>query len=127
MYASRMFECAKTVEGANARIFITGTWNDKLIFGLIDEIGLYCQEQQVSHVLVDMGKTTAPTTNLVRHKIGEYMAEKFGSRLKIAILIRADQIIGVLEDTAVNRGARVLVTGSENKAVEWLAASRISA
>ena len=51
---------------------------------------------------------------------GAKIAEIFGSKLKAAVTARPGEVTKLGEMAALNRGARPLVTESEDEAIEWL-------
>ena len=51
---------------------------------------------------------------------GAKIAEIFGSKLKAAVTARPGEVTKLGEMAALNRGARLLVTESEDEAIEWL-------
>jgi hypothetical protein len=62
----------------------------------------------------------ANTTAIEKFFIGRKMAEVFGAKLKVAILWNPEDIDKMAEMTANFKGAKVLITGDENEAMEWL-------
>ena len=73
-----------------------------------------------TRILIDARATVGPRFGLDRFVLGKYAAELFGPRYRIAILY-AEQVIDKFgENTAVNRGANMLVTSDEARALEWL-------
>ncbi len=74
----------------------------------------------LTHILIDAREVQAPRRELDRFFMGEFVAELFGARYRLAILYLADRINKFAENTAVNRGANMLVTAEEDDAVEWL-------
>ena len=63
---------------------------------------------------------TGDMSEAERFQGGQRMAEVFGSRLRVALLMPAAQVTKLGELTAVNRGAKLLVTPSETEANAWL-------
>ncbi|PYS85870.1 MAG: hypothetical protein DMF62_17750 [Acidobacteria bacterium] len=51
---------------------------------------------------------------------GAKIAEIFGSKLKAAVTARPGEVTKLGEMAALNRGACLLVTESEDEAIEWL-------
>ena len=73
-----------------------------------------------TRILIDARATAGPRFGLDRFILGKYVAELFGPHYRIAILY-AEQIIDKFgENTAVNRGANVLVTSDDAAALAWL-------
>lgn len=73
-----------------------------------------------TRVLIDAYGVSAPKSLVDRFDAGATIAEVFRDRIKLAILYPPAMINKLGEDTAVNRGADVLVVGDEKVALEWL-------
>ncbi len=74
----------------------------------------------LTHILIDARDVEAPRRELDRFFMGELVAELFGPRFRIAVVYQADRINKFAENTAVNRGANMLVAAEEDRAVQWL-------
>ena len=61
-------------------------------------------------------------TEAERFQGGQRIAEVFGDRLQAALVMPVGQVTKLGELTAVNRGAKFLVTESEVEAINWLLA-----
>ncbi|HKP95435.1 MAG TPA: hypothetical protein VJ385_06735 [Fibrobacteria bacterium] len=58
---------------------------------------------------------------LERHKIGEYVAEKFKTHIIFACIIDAEQLTGIVENTSHNRGGTGLkIVTTEQEALDWI-------
>ena len=53
-------------------------------------------------------------------ELGVHIAKTLGARIKLAIVASGRIIDKLAEDTAVNRGGRVLVTEDLGEAMRWL-------
>jgi hypothetical protein len=73
-----------------------------------------------TRVLIDAYGVSAPKSNMDRFDVGTTIAELFRGRIKVAILYPPAIINKLAENTAVNRGADLLVVGDEKVALEWL-------
>ena len=73
-----------------------------------------------SRILIDAFALPAPAKEFDRIWVGEAIAQIFGTKFKLAILFKPELINKLAEHTAVGLGARVLVTGDEGFALEWL-------
>ena len=76
-----------------------------------------------THILVDALGITAPARDLDRFLVGEALAQLLPHPFKVAVLYKAEWINKFAENTAVNRGAAVLVCSQEAKALQWLLGS----
>ncbi len=74
----------------------------------------------LTHILIDAREVEAPRSGLHRFQMGEMIAELFGARYRLAVLSPARVINKFAENTAVNRGANILVTDDEQEALGWL-------
>lgn len=99
---------------------LAGTWTSGSIGALVAEVDAFCTRHGIDRVLVDARPLARPPSETRRHQAGAYIAEHIGSRLRIAIVYHQPHVSKMLEHSAVNRGARVLVTASEREALDWL-------
>jgi hypothetical protein len=63
---------------------------------------------------------SAPASEFDRYLAGKAIAEILGPPFKLAILYPAELINKFVEDTAVGRGADLLVSGDRREALQWL-------
>ncbi len=77
-------------------------------------------ETGLTRVLVDARGVDGPLREFDRFLIGEAVAELLRARFKVAFLYRAENINKFAENTAVNRGANVLIVADEAQALDWL-------
>ena len=71
-------------------------------------------------ILIDAFGLSAPKTKFDRFRAGEAAAELLPLPMKVAALYRAELITKFAENTAVNRGAEVLVCSDRDIALQWL-------
>ena len=71
-------------------------------------------------MLIDCRQFEGSMTEAERFQGGQRIAEVFGARIKAALLMPVGQVTKLGEMTAVNRGAKFLVTDSESEATDWL-------
>jgi len=78
-------------------------------------------EAGMSRILVDAVAVAAPSAEIDRFWFGSAIAELFhAGDFKVALLVSFERIDKLGENTAVNRGARLLVTRDEAEALAWL-------
>ncbi len=77
-------------------------------------------EAGLRRVLVDARGVDAPAREFDRYLVGEAAAEVLRARFKVAFLYKAEKINKFAENTAVNRGANILVCADEAEALDWL-------
>ena len=75
----------------------------------------------VSRIFVDAFAVAPPLREFDRFWFGSAIAEVFhAGDFKVALRVVGERIDKLGENTAVNRGARLLVTGDERAALAWL-------
>lgn len=74
----------------------------------------------LARALIDLREVEGNMPDFDRFNLGVRIAEVWGSSLKLAGLAPAEKINRFLENTAVNRQARVKVFIREPEALEWL-------
>lgn len=92
------------------------------MFSLIDRAKIEAAKAKRDRVLIDCRDFAGNMSEAERFLGGKRIAETFGSRVKVALLMPAEQITKLGEMTAVNRGAKFLVTHSEKDAIAFLLA-----
>ena len=117
--ADRINISARLADGY-VRCTLTGRYHMSLIKQVIDDISMAAAAANQARVLIDTTAVEGPLTEIEKYLVGKQMAETWSGRLRAAVLERSDRITKLAENTAVNRGAIVLVTGSEEEAVRWL-------
>jgi hypothetical protein len=85
----------------------------------IREALAFCREQGLSKILADIRTLGGNIPVLDRFELGVEMAEVLGA-FQVAILAPAAMIDRMGENAAVNRGGKVFVTESLERALEWL-------
>ena len=73
-----------------------------------------------SRILIDAFALSAPATDMEKFWVGAAIAEIFGAQFRIAVLFKPELINRFTESSAVNRGARMVVMGEEEPALQWL-------
>ncbi len=90
------------------------------MFLLIDRVKIEADKVKRERVLIDCRDFTGYMTEAERFLAGKHLAKVFGSRLRSALLMPAEQITKLGEMTAVNRGAKFLVTHDEEEAMAFV-------
>ncbi len=102
------------------RLAVAGAWNLTEVFELIDRIRWDTELAGIDRAFADMRAVEGPIPALDRFFAGERVASVLGPRVRLAVLSRPEMIDKLGENTAVNRGARILVTASETEAFAFL-------
>jgi hypothetical protein len=90
------------------------------LYNLIDFANAEAKRSGKERILIDTRRMRGSMTESQRFMGGTRMAQVFGPRLRVAILMPRTQITKLGELAAINRGARVFVTDDENRGLEWL-------
>ena len=102
---------------------VRGPWDVHAARAVMGTIQQQAQAGGFRHILVDALELAAPAREWDRFLVGEALAELLPCPFKVAILYKAEWINKFAENTAVNRGAAVLVCSKEARALQWLLGS----
>lgn len=102
------------------RVTASGEYAFDRIFEFIAQVRSEAERLGKKCILIDSRGIIGRMTEAERFQGGQKIAEIFGSKLKAVLLTPSDNITKLGELTAVNRGARFLVTDSEEEAVSFL-------
>ena len=103
-------------------ITVNGQYSFSKLFDFINFVRDESKKYDRKRALIDCREMVGMMTETERFEGGQRIAEVFGSHLKAALMMPADGITKLGELAARNRGAKFLVTPSENEALEWLLA-----
>lgn len=87
---------------------------------LVDAIARLADAKGLRKVIVDTRGNPVNFTLLDRHEAAIYAAGKFGARLAVAYIIDKEQLTGIVEDTAQNRGGNLRIFTEEGPARMWI-------
>lgn len=102
------------------RVNMSGNWtapNAETAFKTIQE---EADKRGVRLLLFDGRKLPQSPGDMTRFCSGQSLAKYLPTPYRIAIWRKPEQVDRLLENVAVNRGARVQVFASEEEAVKWL-------
>lgn len=92
------------------------------IVALIDEVVANAEATQVFKYLFDLRESEEGFSMVDKYNLGIHLANVFGSRFSVAVVIRKEHITGFLENVSLNRGAvRFAIMDDEAKAKAYLA------
>jgi hypothetical protein len=114
------FEVVTAVEPEYVRITAFGEYSLEDLYSFIDQIKAEAEKAFRKTVLVDSRGVKGNMTDADRFFAGRRIAELFGSRLKAAVVMPENGVTKLGESVAVSRGAKLLVTESEQEALDWL-------
>lgn len=102
------------------RLTVSGRYLFEELFDFVTLVKREADRAGRDRVLIDCRQFEGSMTEAERFQGGQYIAEVFGPRIKAACILPAGQVTKLGELTAVNRGARLLVTESGEEAMNWL-------
>lgn len=117
------FEVVTAVMPEFVRVTASGVYSFEEMGELIAFVKKEADMTGRNRVLMDCLEVEGNMTEAERFRGGIRIAEVFGPRIKAALLMPTERITKLGELTAVNRGAKFLVTDSEAEALDWLRAS----
>lgn len=91
-----------------------------LLLTMIQEIADRCQKENLHKAVVDLTQMEGNPSNLDRYTIGVEVARICGARIQCAAIARQSTTNYVVENVAVNRGAKLKVVSTLEEAMEWL-------
>ena len=91
-----------------------------LLMSTIHEVADHCRKENLRKVLVDLRKMEGNPNIFDRYRIGIEITRVWGAKLKVAVIARPGTINRMAENTAVNRGAKLIATFDEESALTWL-------
>jgi len=98
---------------------ITGKWVTDDLKQYADTIGAELARRGHKRLLVDMATVVGPPPEIDRFYMGEYIASALRG-IKVAIVYKKVYENKFFEDTAVNRGAYLMVFPDKETALTWL-------
>ena len=98
---------------------ITGKWVTKELKAFIDTVSAEAKKRRSNRILADMSLVSGPPPEMDRFQLGEYIASVLRN-VKIAIVYQKVFKNKFFEDTAVNRGALLMVFPDKPTALQWL-------
>ena len=98
---------------------VSGSLSLKNLKELVDRVLAESKKRSHDLFLVDMLRTGPPENEMDRFDIGNYVASELRG-VKIAVVYPQKYTNKFFENTAVNRGAHLLVFSEKERAVEWL-------
>lgn len=99
---------------------VSGIYSLEVLISAIHEVADRCQKESLKKVFIDLRNMQGNPSILDRYKLGVEIANVWGPRIKAAAVARAGIIDHMVENTAVNRGAKLKVTADVDEALEWL-------
>ena len=92
----------------------------KLSISTIHEVADHCRKENLNKVLIDIRKMEGSPSVFDRYQLAIESVKVWGSRIKVAVIARPGIVNRMAENTAVNRGAKLMVTFDVEAAMNWL-------
>jgi len=102
------------------RVMASGEYSLDDLYSLIEQIRTEADKAVRRMVLIDARGILGDISDADQFFAGRKIAEIFGSRLKTVVIRNNHSDTKLGEAVAVSRGARFLVTESEEEALDWL-------
>ena len=109
-----------TVFPQYVRIVNRGEFSLTALFEFIETVKREADKAARNAVLVDSRGISGSIGEVDRFLGGQRSAEVFGARLRVALLMPSGTVTKMAELAAANRGAKMIVTDSEEDALDWL-------
>ena len=119
------FEEIILVEPEYLRVTTIGKYAFDELFDFLERVKMESIKVGRDRILIDSRLLEGSMTEAERFQAGQKVAELFGSIFKVVVIMPADRITRLGELAAVNRGARFLLSTSEDEAVNWLLEDRL--
>jgi hypothetical protein len=98
-----------------------------LLLAMVQEMVDRCQKENLQKALVDLTQMDGNPSILDRYTIGVEVARICGPRIQCAAIAKQGAANYVVENVAVNRGAKLKVFNTMAEAIQWLMAEKSSA
>jgi hypothetical protein len=108
------------IRGRFLWVGLGGVWDLDAVLAMIDMIRWETELNRLGAAFVDFRGVGGPIPDLDRFFAGERVALVLGANVRLAVVGRPEMINKLGENTAVNRGARLLVTPDEAQALAFI-------
>lgn len=119
--ANMSYQIETSVDDQIVRVTATGEYSFADLPVFITRVRDITSDNRRNKLLIDCSRLAIEMTEAERFAGGKRIAELFGSEIRVALLMPTGQVTKLGELAAVNRGAMLLVTTSEEEALHWLA------
>ncbi|MFT3744895.1 MAG: hypothetical protein QM785_11465 [Pyrinomonadaceae bacterium] len=114
------YQIETSVDDDLVRVIATGEYAFADLPVFISRVREITAEYSKYKLLIDCSMLAIEMTEAERFAGGKQIAELFGPEIRVALLMPTGQVTKLGELAAVNRGAMLLVTSSEEEALEFL-------
>ena len=91
-----------------------------LLLSMVQDVADRCQRENLRKVIVDLTQMEGNPSILDRYTIGVEVARICGARIECVAIAKQNMINHMVENVAVNRGAKLKVVSTRDEAVKWL-------
>jgi hypothetical protein len=98
----------------------SGPYSLEVLMSTIHQVAKHCRKENLNKAVIDLRNMEGDPSILDRYRLGIEIANVWKWSIKVAVIARAEVVNHMSENTAVNRGARMLTTSNESQAMEWL-------
>ena len=77
------------------------------------------KDSEIKKVLINLNELTGDLSTFERHIVGKYLVDGLPG-IRIAVISPKKYLTRMIENTAVNRGAKIFSTPNEEEALAWL-------
>ena len=91
-----------------------------ILMSTIHDVAEHCRKENLNKVLIDLRKMEGSPNIFDRYRIGIEIARVWGAKIKVAVIARSGVINRMTENTAVNRGEKLIAVFDEETALTWL-------
>jgi hypothetical protein len=93
-------------------------------FRMLDRLRKEADANKCKRALLNLIDAHGYTSDIDKFYLGEYAAQSFRGKLRVAVVFPAEKITKFGENVAVNRGAQLAVLATEVEAMRWLAGEK---
>ena len=101
-------------------VIFTGLRSSSALNHLIDDVYKQCQINDLKKILIYLSGAKGELRGYGRFEVGKKVSQVFNIQYKILAIEKEERINKLAENTAVNRGANLLVTSDRKKGLDWL-------
>jgi hypothetical protein len=91
-----------------------------ILMSTIHEVAEHCRKENLNKALIDLRQMEGSPNIFDRYRIGIEIAKAWGAKIKVAVIAKPGVVNRMAENTAVNRGAKLMTVFDEETALTWL-------
>jgi len=106
--------------GAYLFVEVAESYSLALLLTIIQEVADHCQKENLHKAIVDLTQMEGNPNILDRYTIGVEVARICGATIQCAAIAKQSVTNYMVENVAVNRGAKLKVVSTLEEAMKWL-------